>query len=84
MRADWKNTDTEYLVDGEKNNFYINPAYPGVAVVSRKRRIPHSGREGYWWHTDYAVLTSAGEQTFSSLGDAIKWVEDTRVPEVPE
>lgn len=81
MKADWKAVGTECLENGEKTIIYANPAYPGMVIESRKRNIPHSGRSGYWMHTSYAVVTSAGEQAFMSLGDAVKWVEDNVVRE---
>lgn len=77
MKADWKKVGTECLENGEKTILYANPAYPGLVIESRKRNIPHSGREGTWSHTSYVLVRGPEELTFYSLGDAVKWAEET-------
>ena len=77
MKKDWKKAYKIVRLDGGKTVAYSNPAYPDLEIHSRTRDIPHTNREGSWSHTEYAVVGSAGERIFYSLGDAIKWAEDT-------
>lgn len=47
-----------------------------LRIESRKRHIPHSGREGFWDHTTYVVLLGKKElATKMSLADAKEFAE---------
>ena len=86
MRADWKKdyTMTRIGYECEKVIGYVNPKYPELEIQSRTESIPHANGEGTWKHTSYVLVRGYEELTFRSLGDAIEWVEGTRVPEVSE
>lgn len=32
-----------------------------LVVQSRKRKVPHTNRPGFWWHTSYFVLYNGNE-----------------------
>jgi len=70
---------TRIVYDGEGTD---------LVIISDKRRIPHAGRDGYWYHTTFIlhdVITDWGKE-FWTLKDAkecaeqmIEEVEDAEV-----
>ena len=56
---------------------YNCPSIEGITIESRKRHIPHSGREGFWDHTTFFIMKDGQEiKEVYSLSDAKRIVEN--------
>ena len=56
---------------------YKCPDIEGITIESRKRHIPHSGREGFWDHTTFFIMKDGQEiKEVYSLSDAKRIVEN--------
>ena len=48
-----------------------------LTIESRKRKVPHANRSGFWWHTSYFVLDCGKEiKEKYSLRDAKEFAEE--------
>lgn len=65
----WERTGRRVLANGESDTIYVSKDCP-YRIESRKRAIPHNGREGYWMHTTYFLIDGTEEKEFWSLSDA--------------
>lgn len=67
----WEKTGHEIKANGESTVTYTSKD-GHYQIESRKRAIPHSGREGYWMHTTYFLIdhNSGTEKEYYSLKDA--------------
>ena len=65
----WVKTGRSVRGTGETTTFYESDNGQ-FRIESRKRAIPHSGREGSWMHTTYFLIDSNGEKEYWSLKDA--------------
>ena len=66
----WQKTGRTVMANGESTTTYESiPS--GFTIESRKKAIPHASRSGYWMHTTYFLVDSAGqEKEFYSLKNA--------------
>ncbi len=67
----WRAVSSVKREDGSRTVTYIEDAYPGIVIESRKRPIPHANGGGTWMYTDFAVLKDGVEITVKNrLRDA--------------
>jgi len=71
----WKRTGKEVTPEGTTIT-YSSQDTP-LIIESRRRHIPHSGREGYWDHTTYYVIDRDRclARELYSLSDAKEFAE---------
>ena len=56
---------------------YKCPSVEEITIESRKRHIPHSGRDGFWDHTTFFIMKDGQEiKEVYSLSDAKRIVEN--------
>lgn len=73
-------------IDRNENADGVTITYKGLGtnmlIQSRKRKIPHSGRDGFWWSTSFVLIDNGKEVvTKRSLKDAKKFAEEYRFKE---
>ena len=77
MAIQWKKVEKTVNSEGTTIT-YQDAKNPQLIIQSRKRHIPHSGREGTWDHTTYWVLENGNElKECYSLKDAKEYAEAT-------
>ena len=55
---------------------YTAKENPEVRIESRKRKIPHNARPGFWWHTTYVVTVHGEDEAEKyTLRDAKEWAD---------
>lgn len=75
MAIKWIKSGKKVTPDGT-TNIYCGDDTP-YTIESRKRKIPHANREGFWWHTSYFVLKDGAEVIERySLRDAKEYAEN--------
>lgn len=67
----WTKTGRAVYENGEATTFYQSDDGRFI-IESRKRKIPHSGRSGWWMHTSYFLIDEAArtETEYMLLSDA--------------
>ena len=63
MELFWRAESTVKGDDGSRVVTYVEDAFPGITIESRKRPIPHANGVGSWMYTDYAVFLNGQEMT---------------------
>ena len=51
----WEKTGKTISAEGT-TVVYTAKENPQVRIESRKRKIPHNAKPGFWWHTTYVVV----------------------------
>lgn len=75
MAIKWIKSGKKVTPDGT-TNIYSGTDTP-YTIESRKRKIPHANREGFWWNTSYFVLKDGAEVIEKySLRDAKEYAEN--------
>ena len=66
---EWNKTQVTFnTITGSRTIRYRSGEY---VIESRRRAIPHSGREGSWLHTTYFLIRPDGtEKEYHSMKDA--------------
>lgn len=67
VKVTWTKTGRTVYDNGETDVIYTSGDY---RIESRKRRIPHNGRSGYWMHTTYHLSGPGVSGEYQTLRDA--------------
>lgn len=69
----WERTGK--TVDAEGTTvIYTAKENPNIRIESRKRKIPHANRSGFWWHTSFFIVVNGEDWSEQpSLARAKKW-----------
>ena len=59
--SNWKQTGKTIKSTGEKTITYEKPGNPNK-IESRKERIPHANRIGFWFRTSYWLISQDGSE----------------------
>ena len=63
-------------IKGDEKTIFYHSVPDGYKIESRRRKIPHNGRPGYWLHTTYFLIRPDGtEKEYWSLKDAKEGAE---------
>ena len=74
--SNWKQTGKTIKSTGEKTITYEKPGNPNK-IESRKERIPHANRIGFWFRTSYWLISQDGsEKEYWKRIDAEKAAEE--------
>ena len=76
----WIKTGRYTMSNGESTTFYESDD-GRFFIESRKRAVPHSGRDGYWLHTTYCLINADNlceQEEYYSLKDAKMAAEGKR------
>lgn len=71
----WEKTGREVRSNGETTIWYEDSTGKYV-IESRKKAIPHNGREGFWMYTSYFLTARGKTKEYFSLTDAKAAAED--------
>jgi len=76
MAAKWNRKDWG-MRDGVSVQVYWTEGNDIWTVESRKKAIPHAGREGVWYHTSFYAINNETkeEKEFCTRKDAFAYVE---------
>ena len=63
-------------IKGDEKTIFYRSIPAGLRIESRRRRVPHNARPGYWLHTTYFLISPDGtEKEYYSLRDAKEGAE---------